>query len=315
MFYRYILQSVVFVVAGVILANIIAETNITAKLNVLVKPLCRASNLPDECILATLICLVNPTAGKATLAELYKNKRITEQETIATTVLCTLPTVVGESLFRVHAPVTIVLLGPLLGSVYVALNLLSALIQAAATVAYTRIKIPTAQHSHTLSDMPQTKININRKIIKKGIKNSIKTLKKIVPLLILTTLIIGMLIQTNNLTYITKIFTPLLGYIQLPGESITVLAAQFIHFTAGYAAVASLLSQHLITPKQALLTLLIGSMAVITMIYIKYTTAMYLTLFGKLGIKITLVNYTASMLAKTLIIIGIIHIHPGGTVI
>ncbi|HID25888.1 MAG TPA: nucleoside recognition protein [Thermoplasmata archaeon] len=310
MFYQYILQSVVFIVAGVIFANIIVETNITAKLNVLAKPLCKASNLPDECIFATLICLVNPTAGKATLAELYKNKRITEQETIATTMLCTLPTVVGESLFRVHAPVALVLLGPVLGSVYVGLNLLSALIQAAATVAYTRIKIPSsAHHSQAIyKDMPQTKININRKIIKKSIKNSTKTLKKIIPLLILTTLIIGMLIQTNNLTYITKIFAPPLNYIQLPGESITVLTAQFIHFTAGYAVVGSLLSQNLITQKQALLTLLIGSMAVITMIYIKYSTAMYLSLFGKFGIRITLVNYSASMLAKTLIILGIIYI-------
>ena len=305
MLYQYLLKSILFIIIGVVFANILVETNITAKLNFLIKPLCRASNLPDGAIVAILTCLLDSTAGKAALAELYRNKRIREDETITSVVLCTLPTVLGESLFRVHAPIALVFLGPALGSIYVGLNILSALMQAAAAVSYNRIKVHP-RHNQTIDQpLPQIKTQINKEIIKKGIKNSVKTLRKIMPILILTTTIIWALIQTNNLSYITKIFTPFLSCIQLPGESITALAAQFIHFSAGYAVIGSLLAQDLITQKQALLTLLIGSMVVITMIYIKYSIAMYIGLFGKLGIKITLINYSASMLAKTLIIIGV----------
>jgi len=306
MLYQYLLKSILFIIIGVVFANILIETNITAKFNFLIKPLCRASNLPDSAIAAALTCLLDSTAGKAALAELYRNKSIRENETITSVVLCTLPTVLGESLFRVHAPIALVFLGPALGSIYVGLNILSALMQAAAAVSYNRIMAHPRYEQTIHQPLPQIKTQVNREIIKKGIKNSVKTLRKIMPILILTTTIIWALIQTNNLSYITKIFTPFLSCIQLPGESITALIAQFIHFSAGYAVIGSLLAKDLITQKQALLTLLIGSMVVITMIYIKYSIAMYIGLFGKLGIKITLVNYSASMLAKTLIIIGVV---------
>ncbi len=88
----------------------------------------------------------------------------------------------------------------------------------------------------------------------------------------------------------------------LPGECIAPLVMQFVHFSAGYAAVAALLDTDAITDKQAILTLLVGSMAVITMIYLRYSLSMYLTLFGRFGAKIALIGYLSSMTAKVVTI-------------
>ncbi|RZN15726.1 MAG: hypothetical protein EF812_01495 [Methanosarcinales archaeon] len=134
MLYQYLLKSILSIIIGVIFANILVETNITAKLNFLIKQMCIVSNLPDGAIVAALTYLFNSTAGKAALAELYRNKRIREDKTTTSAMLCTLPTVLGESLFRVHAPIALVFLGPALGSIYVGLNILSALVQAEAAV-------------------------------------------------------------------------------------------------------------------------------------------------------------------------------------
>ena len=84
----------------------------------------------------------------------------------------------------------------------------------------------------------------------------------------------------------------------MPGEVVTALVAELAHFSAGYATVAALLTKGVITAKQAILTLLIGSMLTITLVYLKYSLSMYLSLFGKLGVKITVITYLSSMIAK-----------------
>ena len=79
---------------------------------------------------------------------------------------------------------------------------------------------------------------------------------------------------------------------------VTALVAELAHFSAGYATVAALLTKGVITAKQAIFTLLIGSMVTITLVYLKYSFSMYLSLFGKLGVKITVITYLSSMIAK-----------------
>ena len=93
-------------------------------------------------------------------------------------------------------------------------------------------------------------------------------------------------------------FDPFLRAIGLPGESAAALVAQFVHFSAGYAIVASLLSGGILTLETALVTLALGSMVVVTLIYIKYSVPLYLSLFGRFGVQVSLATYAASMAAK-----------------
>jgi hypothetical protein len=53
------------------------------------------------------------------------------------------------------------------------------------------------------------------------------------------------------------------------------------------------------------MTLLVGSMMVITLIYLRYTLPINISLFGKFGVKITAVSYTCSMTAK-LVTLGLV---------
>ena len=69
--------------------------------------------------------------------------------------------------------------------------------------------------------------------------------------------------------------------------------------------VASLVNTGVFLVKTALMTLLVGSMMVITLIYLRYTLPLNLSLFGTFGLKITAVSYTCSMTAK-LITLGLV---------
>jgi len=80
--------------------------------------------------------------------------------------------------------------------------------------------------------------------------------------------------------------------------------AVFLYVSPRHTNVASLLSGGgVITDKQAILTLLLGSMVVITMINIRYSIPFNVSLFGRLGLKLTAVNYACSMGAKVVCIL------------
>ena len=131
-------HAVLLVIAGVILANILAETGIFSRLSSFTGPLCRFSGLSDACVLSIVAMGVNATAGKSMLAEYYRDGKVTEREVIPVLIMGAFPVVLGESLFRVQLPTALVLLGPVVGGVYTGLNLFSSGIQALFALIYSR---------------------------------------------------------------------------------------------------------------------------------------------------------------------------------
>jgi len=301
----YVIKAVILITAGVIIANLVLESNLIRKLLPLIKPFCRASNLPKESIFSIFASFFNPTAGKSTLAGFYHEGKIGDNETILTVVMCTFPIVLGESLLRVQAPIALVLLGPFIGGIYITLNLFSAFLQTFAAFLYSKLRFS----ARTCFD-EEIQVDLNEpsqdQRLKTALKKSFGTLKKIIPIMVVSFLVVDLLFKLDVMTYISLIFDPILRVLDLPGECITALIADLAHFSAGYATVAALLAKGVITAKQAILTLLIGSMLIITMVYLKYSLSMYISLFGKLGVKITIINYMCSMVSKIFIIILVV---------
>jgi len=287
---------------------------------------------------------------------------VSEREALLTSVMSTFPIVAGESLFRVQAPLAVVLLGPFIGTAYILLNLFSALIQSGVAFFLARmlhepsaqphaqntqqkgkavegggavvVQVQEAQQRLSVSEGSAEAValersasgtaNVNeenegkeaetvrereaserkerRERLKTALIKSVKTLKKVIPTLVIAFLIIDFLLISGGMEVISGIFEPVLHVFGLPGECITAIMADLIHFSAGYATVSALLQSEVINAKQAILTLLVGSILTITMIYMKHSFSMYVSLFGKLGVKISVVNYSFSVIAKLFII-------------
>ena len=303
----YLVKAIILITAGVIIANVLLESNLTRKLSPLIRPLCRASNLPKECVFSLFASFFNPTAGKSTLAGFYHEGKIGDKETILTVVMCTFPIVIGESLLRVQAPIALVLLGPFIGGIYISLNLFSSFLQTFAAFLYSKSRFPPQKdvEEEINVDINRTSQNQNQKL-KTALKKSFTTLKKIIPIMVVAFLIVDLLSRFGLMHTISLFFDPVLRLLDLPGACITALIADLAHFSAGYAIVAALLTEGVITAKQAILTLLIGSMLIISLAYLKYTLSTNISLFGKLGVKITVVNYMSSMISKFIIILLVV---------
>ncbi len=300
----YLVKAIILITAGVIIANVVLESNLMRKLSPLIRPFCRASNLPKECVFSLFASFFNPTAGKSTLAGFYHEGKIGDKETILTVVMCTFPIVIGESLLRVQAPIALVLLGPFIGGIYICLNLFSSFLQTFAAFLYSKSRFPPQKdvEEEINVDINRTSQNQNQKL-KTALKKSFTTLKKIIPIMMVAFLIVDLLSRFGLMHTISLFFDPVLRLLDLPGACITALIADLAHFSAGYAIVAALLTKGVITAKQAILTLLIGSMLIISVAYLKYTLSTNISLFGKLGVKITVINYMSSMTSKLLMIL------------
>jgi hypothetical protein len=301
----YLIKAALLITAGVIGANIVLESDLMRKASPLIRPFCQASNLPKEGAVSLFASFFNPTAGKSTLAGFYHEGKIGDKETILTSVMSTFPIVVGESLFRVHAPIALVLLGPVIGGIYLALRFLSAFIQSFAAFMYAKVSFPPLTYNEEEISVDATGTLYTQKL-KTALKKSGTTLIRILPIMVVAFLVIDLLFTRGIMNYITVLFDPILRVLDLPGEVITALIADLAHFSAGYAIVAALLAKEVITPKQALITLLIGSILVITLVYLKYSLSTNISLFGKLGVKITAIMYLSSITAKVLMILLVI---------
>ena len=296
----YLVKAIILITAGVIIAHIVLESNWLRKLSPVIRPLCRASNLPSECVFSLFASFFNPTAGKSTLAGFYREGKVGDKETILTVVMCTFPIVVGESLLRVQAPIALVLLGPFIGGIYICLNLFSSFLQTFAAFIYSKSRFPpqpdVQENINYISSFAHSQNQSEQ--LKTALKKSFTTLKKIIPILVAAFLLIDLFFTLEVMNYISSLFDPVLRVLDLPGECITALIADLAHFSAGYAIIAALLTKGAITAKQAILTLLIGSMLIITLVYLKYSLSMNISLFGKLGVKIAVINYMSSMISK-----------------
>jgi hypothetical protein len=300
-----LVDAVILVSIGIVIASIAVESGILRKLGTFAAPLCRLSGLSQGSMICLMGMFVNPTAGKAMVAELYRKNEVERQEVIPVVIMSTFPVVLGESLFRVQLPTAVLLMGPLVGGLHVILNLFSSFLQMVGAILYTRLFL--RKESRVRAAVPEernepTSIQMNWKVVRTGIQRALPDLKRIVPVTAAAIILFSLLIATGALEVLRTVFDPALALVGLPGESSTALMAQFLRAYAGYAIVASLLGAGILTLKQALLTLILGSMLVITLIYMRYTLPLNLSLFGRFGMRITILSYVASMAAKILTI-------------
>lgn len=304
---EYLIKAVVLISIGIIIVNILNETGLIKKFERISRPLSRISGLSYASSLSIVSMAINSTAGKSILAEYYREGKISQKEIVPSLLIGTFPTVLGESLLRVQFPTAIVLLGPVTGIIYTLLNLFSSFIQAAGAVIYSHMFIDKNTESvdakSIIQDADSGLKKINCVTLKTGIKKSLPRLKKIIPITAAAIMIFYLLSLAGFMDMIASIFDPVLNLIGLPGESTAALVAQFMHFSAGYAIVGTLMETGVLNMEQALVTLVMGSMVVITMIYLKYSFPLYLSLFGKDGLIITCKTYAVSMLAKIITIV------------
>ena len=230
------------------------------KLAVPARPLMRISGLKDESGIAFVTAFASNLAANTLLMGYCREGRISQKEMTLTYLLNT-----GLPVFLVHLPTTFFIIAPLVktaGLIYLGICLTAAGLKSALVLIYCRLTLDrtTSSGDYTTTPMPDP---ASKKSPRRGLVSAFK--KRFARIVLYTAPIYVIIFLLNQLGFFEYLRTALAHSLSLsffPVESASVVIVTLAaEFTSGAAAAGALLDGGVLTIKQTVLALIIGTIA------------------------------------------------------
>lgn len=124
----YVIKIVPIIGIGIFATSLAVELGLMRKFDRLVKPLSAKARISGTSALSVVTCTFSSTAGYSMLSEGLNNKRISEREVIAVSLITSFPGILSH-MFTFFIPVVIPILGFTTGVIYVGLRCSVALLK------------------------------------------------------------------------------------------------------------------------------------------------------------------------------------------
>ncbi|WP_456475021.1 nucleoside recognition domain-containing protein [Candidatus Pyrohabitans sp.] len=285
----YILETLLYLCAGVVVANLLLEFGLTGYLTGVIRPFLAASHLSGEVAASALARMLSPSAGYSSLAEFHRRGEVSEKEVLLTTFLTSFP----YELLRVpkfYLPVVVPLLGAPLAMKYMAIKLGSGFIQSFAALVYARTALPERE--------VVLKGEVSRGSLRSALALSLKTLLRVVPVFLGAYLAVQYLLASGMLEKLAVLAQPVMALFSLPGEAAIVIATQLANVIAGFAVAGEFLKQGVMGEREALITLIAGLVLSLPRIYAQHTLPVVASLFSRgMALRIILLKITFEAMA------------------
>ncbi len=302
------IKTLLSITIGIIIANLLIEMKLNKYFEKILKPFIRFSKLRSEIWLGVFTRILSPYAGYEFLHRLYVKRKINEREIIVITLITPFPYEVMR-IVNYYFPIVIPLLGFSLGIKYMILKLISSFIQTSSALIYARLFIKDRELEKGGNIKLESYQEEFQRKISRALKNSFKTLKKIVPIFTATMIAVYVLDYTGAMKSISQISKPITDILSLPGESSIIIATQFINLFAGYALAGELFKKGTIGEKEALTTLAVGLMITLPRIFLQSTLPIVASLFNKrLALKIILTKISAEVVSIVVALLVLLQV-------
>ena len=270
------LQTIPFMIPGVIFAEFLIAKKITGKIAKWTKQLTGFANLNDICGTSFLLAFISPKAAKTMLVN-YKGKNpISEKEMTVASIMNSFPTVIMH--WRYLLPVYIPLLG-FTGLAYFLVLMAVGFGKTGVVMLYGRMTF--RERRHISEEEAGAEEFISRgEALKAALKNSKEPLRKILSITIPTLLIVSLLINLGIFDQLGNGMKSLSFLFPIPAAALAIIAAQFGSFIAGAGVASALLNGGELTPAEIITTLLIGNILTSVTRSIKWYGSSYAAIFG-----------------------------------
>ncbi|NOZ59117.1 MAG: hypothetical protein GXO66_06035 [Euryarchaeota archaeon] len=268
----YLLETLVYLCAGIVAANLLLELGLTRYLARAIAPFLTASHLSGEIAASAFARMLSPSAGYSTLAEFHRRGEVSEREVLLTTFLTSFPYEVLR-IPKFYLPVVVPLLGAPLAAKYMLVKLGSGLIQSSLALVYARLTLPERR-----VELPSGGGGGDPR---RALAQSLRTLLRVVPLFLGAYLAVRYLLASGMLTKLAVLAQPVMGIFSLPGEAAIIVATQMANVIAGFAVAGELLKQGVLTQEEALVTLILGLVLSLPRIYAQHTLPVVASLFSR----------------------------------
>ncbi len=302
----YVIKIVPIIAIGIFATGLAVNLGLMRKFDRLVKPLSAKARISGTSALSVLTCTFSSTAGYSMLSEGLNNKRISEREVIAVSLITSFPGILSH-LFTFFIPVVIPILGFTTGVIYVCLRGFVALLKTCLGIFLARLWLKDIDNQSTnsqssVSNPVHTSID-KKHALNKSAASTYKMLKRITPIMFITLFLTSVAMELGIFQSFSKILDPVMNILGLESEIALISATLIVNTYSGMILSGSLLGDGMISTKGVLIALLLGNVISFSTRFVKHSLPLHVSLFGpKLGGKIVAVNGAATLAIDVLLI-------------
>ena len=301
---NFVFPLLLIILIAMIISEIIIELGLLKKLKK-IGAITKLANLPEVCGVTFAVAIVSPTAANSMLQNMRENKILSDKEVLLASLLNSTIVPLRET-FTYHLPVILPILGLYVGIVYVGTIWLSSLALLTFVIIYGRMSLKNT--SKKINVTVDNYCNHNRSI-GNIIKRCLNRFKRICVTLIVTTFLIFTMLDLSLTKKIEEYIMPLGKVIGLPPQIFPAIAAYIVSPIVGFSMLATLLHNGIITEHDAIISLLLGSIFMIPILYARYYFPQWISIFGlKLGILRGMISLSISITIRIIVLLILLNI-------
>ncbi|WP_456330405.1 nucleoside recognition domain-containing protein [Archaeoglobus sp.] len=281
---RFVLLTFPVILVASFVTSQLIKRGLMEKFGEHIKPLLKRLNLGEVTVSSVAVCFVSATAAYSILSQALREEVIDEREVIAASFINSFPAMLMH-FYRFFIPFVIPILG-WVGFIYAVLRLTVAVVKSLIGLAIARMW-NVREKSEAKQD------------IKVGSFSTLEIVKNTLPVMVVTYFFVQLMLQSG-------IFSFNLSFLPLDPAVLSVAAIQLINQKASMVMCKSLLESGVLSFKWAIAALMLGNVVTFSTSYIKHSLPLHVSLFGRLGVKIVVLNGIASLVLDAIIIVGVI---------
>ncbi len=281
---KFVLSTFPIILVASFATSQLIERGLMKRFSERIKPLLKRLNLGEVTVSSVAVCFVSATAAYSILSQALREKVIDEREVIAASFINSFPSMLTH-FYRFFIPFVIPVLG-WVGFIYAALRLTVAVVKSLIGLAIARMW-NVGEESEAKQD------------IKVRPFSTLEIVKNTLPVMVVTYFFVQLILQSG-------IFSFNLSFLPLDPAVLSVATIQLINQKASIVMCKSLLESDALSIKWAIAALMLGNVVTFSTSYIKHSLPLHISLFGRLGVKIVVLNGIASLILDAILIVGVI---------
>ncbi len=283
---RFVASTIPIIALASYLVSYSINKGIMEKISAKIEPILSKLNLDQITVASVAVCFVSPVAAYSMLAQALKEKKIDEKEVIAASFLSSFPATFSH-IYSFFIPFVIPILG-WAGVIYTALRLLVAMVKSA-------IGFALALKWRDRREVVKRKIE-HRRV--DPLKSTWENLKRVIPIMAATYFIVSILSAYGIFDNFKEIF----GFLPLDPNVITISAVEFVNVRAAVVLAAGMFERGILSPKWVVVGLILGNVITFSTRFVKHSLPLHISLFGRLGVKIVVLNAIVTLILDVILI-------------
>ena len=287
---------------GLFGAGVLTEMGLLQGIARIASPLFSFTRLPDACASAFVVSLGSAVAANGMVARFRDEGCLNEREVILCAIMNSIPVYFRE-LFTYQIPIVLPALGLLVGGFYALVFIVTALFKISVVVIASRLfldegscRVPERVHQERVS---------LRVAVRRSFRRERRLFFKIAAIYLTMTAAVFALRDRGAFEAFSVL--PLAEIFGIPPESIVPLTTYVASPIVGISLLGPMIHSNGITPVQAMIVLMLGSMFMLPLFAARGLLPRYVGLFGpRLGVGIVLFSTGMSILVRLAILLALL---------